>query len=400
MTATSATETLPGVPAARTRGRRFGFFAAVILLGAVALALIAGSTRSETAGLDPENTGPDGTMALVEVLRAQGVDVSIARTAEDAADALGPDTTLVVGFPQYLGRRAAERVRSAAQEHDSPSVILVPEPSLLAAWKLPATTYGGAPPDPVAAGCTDPAVHQGDKVTVEARVVVDDGVSGATSCFPVADPETGKPVGGSAMVRLPATADHPETVITAFPGAFTNRYVTEEAHAGVALRLLGGQTRLVWYHPGIDDLLQDDALEEKDPWPAWQLPALALLGVSFVIFALWAGRRLGRLVSEPLPVVVRAVESTEARALLYRRSKDRARACAILRQGTATRLRRRLGLGPGEGDAALVALVARASGTPPTDVAALLHGPAPTDDTELMRLAQQLHDLEERVKHE
>ena len=39
---------------------------------------------------------------------------------------------------------------------------------------------------------------------------------------------------------------------------------------------------------------------------------------------LWRGRRLGRLVVEPLPVVVQAVESTESRGRLYRRARDRA----------------------------------------------------------------------------
>ena len=45
---------------------------------------------------------------------------------------------------------------------------------------------------------------------------------------------------------------------------------------------------------------------------------------------LWRGRRLGPLVVEPLPVVVKAVESTQGRGRLYRRVRDRAHAAGIL----------------------------------------------------------------------
>ena len=104
---------------------------------------------------------------------------------------------------------------------------------------------------------------------------------------------------------------------------------------------------------------------------------------------LWRGRRLGRLVTEPLPVVVRAVETTEGRARMYRRSRAQDRAAATLRAATMARLRR-------------AHRAARAAPHPPTwspwspprtgipgaDVAAILLGPPPTDDAGLVRLAQ------------
>ena len=62
-----------------------------------------------------------------------------------------------------------------------------------------------------------------------------------------------------------------------------------------------------------------------------------------------ARRRLGRLVREPLPVVVRAVETTERRGRLYRRAGDRARAAAVLRLAPADRLARRLAVRRGAG---------------------------------------------------
>ena len=124
-----------------------------------------------------------------------------------------------------------------------------------------------------------------------------------------------------------------------------------------------------------------------------------LLGVAVIALALARGRRLGRLVPEPLPVVVRAIETTESRGRLYRRAGDPARAAAVLRAGTADRLARRLAVHRGAGPAGLVPAVSRATGRPAVEVADILFGPPPPDDAALIRLAQQLTDLEERAHH-
>ena len=46
--------------------------------------------------------------------------------------------------------------------------------------------------------------------------------------------------------------------------------------------------------------------------------ALWLLGIAMLAVIWWRGRRLGALASEPLPVTVRSLETTEARGRLYR----------------------------------------------------------------------------------
>ena len=170
------------------------------------------------------------------------------------------------------------------------------------------------------------------------------------------------------------------------------------------MRALGSTQRLVWYQPSSADALAPgiggvEASDARSVWPAWAGPAVALLLATVVLLALARGRRLGRLVREPLPVVVRAIETTQSRGRLYRRAGDRARAAAVLRSGTTERLARRLALGRGAGTAALVHATAVATGRPPVEVADILSGPAPPDDAALIHLAQQLTDLEERVRH-
>src|SRR4029079_16437584 len=119
------------------------------------------------------------------------------------------------------------------------------------------------------------------------------------------------------------------------------------------------------------------------------VPILALQRLLVVVVAaLWRGRRLGRLVTERLPVVVRAGETTRGRGRLYRRGRSYGHAAAALRAGTAARSAARLGL-PGWAPAPLVAAAAaRATSRRPADVEALLYGPPPTDDRGLADLAR------------
>jgi hypothetical protein len=112
-------------------------------------------------------------------------------------------------------------------------------------------------------------------------------------------------------------------------------------------------------------------------------------------------------VAEPLPVVVRAVETTEARGRLYRRASDRGRAASGLRAGSRSRLATRLGVSrrfsgtPGQVDPfveALVDAVARSTGRDRAEVHTLLDGPPPETDQALVLLAEQLAQLEENVR--
>ncbi len=66
------------------------------------------------------------------------------------------------------------------------------------------------------------------------------------------------------------------------------------------------------------------------PLAAW-LVAIQL-GVALLLAALWRARRLGPLVTERLPVVVRASETVEGHARLYRSRRARDRVAATLRQ--------------------------------------------------------------------
>jgi hypothetical protein len=151
---------------------------------------------------------------------------------------------------------------------------------------------------------------------------------------------------------------------------------------------------VVWLLPGV-------SAHGPGPASVWDLfPAgtgrvvwwLAAVGGLLV---LWRARRLGGIVSEPLPVSVRAAELVEGHGRLYARAGARDRAAAALRAATADRVARRLGLPRGAGPDAVVAAVAPLTGRPAADLTAVLSGPPPADDAQLVRLANELDRLEE-----
>ncbi len=385
--------------------RRTGVYAGIVALGVVLLSLLALSAQRPVAPLDPEGVGPEGARALAEVLRGQGVQVEVVRSIAGLEGAeVDPATTILVADTTTLGPGAATRTAGVARSAGR-LVLVNPDSGQLRRMEVPVDSYPGGAQD-LPARCDSPLARDDDSVgPTDARFLPQSAARGGVSCFPLPGPDGEDDAEGSgvALVALPAAAAHPETVVVGFGSSWTNESVTAASNAGLALRTLGSTPRLVWYQPGTSDLTAGGPGEDGDAaaqvWPAWTWPATVLLGIVVIALALARGRRLGRLVREPLPVVVRAVETTESRGRLYRRSGDRGRAATVLRLATRDRLGRRLAVPRAAGDTVLVNAVASASGLSSHDVGPLLFGPAPPDDTSLIQLAQQLTDLEERVRH-
>ncbi|MBO0829094.1 MAG: DUF4350 domain-containing protein, partial [Streptosporangiales bacterium] len=120
--------------------------------------------------------------------------------------------------------------------------------------------------------------------------------------------------------------------------------------------------------------------------------------LALAVFAFARGRRLGPVLAERLPVVVRATETTEGRSRLYRSLRARERAVQALRGGVVARLRSLVRLPRDADPSAVVAAVAEHTGRDPVEVEGLLHGAAPTDDATLVRLADELDALEKEVR--
>jgi hypothetical protein len=131
------------------------------------------------------------------------------------------------------------------------------------------------------------------------------------------------------------------------------------------------------------------------PWPAWLV--VIQLGIAVVLIGLWRARRLGPLIAERLPVVVRASETVEGHAALYQSRRARDRAAAALRGDLLARMLPALGLARDAPAEAVTEAVAARSRLSQHDVAGILYGTEPGTDAELVALARSLDELESEV---
>nr|QEO73986.1 hypothetical protein [uncultured bacterium] len=178
----------------------------------------------------------------------------------------------------------------------------------------------------------------------------------------------------------------------------TNDRLDEVGNAALVMRLLGQHEKLVWFVPALDDpALRQDQRPLTDLVPDGVKFGLLQVCVAIVLLALWRARRLGPVVTEPLPVVVRAAETVEGRARLYRRAGAADHAAGILREATVARLTHRLGLPRDAGPQEVVAAVAGHTGRHEKETHALLYGPPPASEPELVRLADALDALEKNL---
>jgi len=362
----------------RTVWRRARWWvAAALVVTVLAVVQLATSRTFSDEPYSPDNRDADGTRAVAQVLRGQGVRVEEVRTPQAAVRALDGAhgaTTLLVTYDSSV---PAEQV--AVLPGGATDVVLMAPSSELLDRVAPSVSYAYRDAaGPLAAGCADPdAVAAGSLAGSGTGLV--SSTADATSCF-VAD-------GAAAMVR--------EGNVTVLDSVdpFVNARVLEAGNAALALRVLGAHETLVWLTPSPRLMAA-----EADGNPASRSTWLVVLLALGALLVWWRGRRLGPLVAEPLPVVVPSDEVTIGRARLYRRARAAPHAAALLRAGTIDRIASSIGLAPHSDPDQVVGAVARAARRDPHEVRALLYGPAPTTTAALADLTTALDQLAREVR--
>ncbi len=355
--------------------------AVLVLLAGLLVAVTSGGGAARP--LDPASAAPGGARALAELLRDQGVRVDrLTRTAAVTRTAVRGSTLLVVD-PDLLADGQVEALRGTGAD----LVVL--------STRAPQRWVAG-----VGATAVDPAVRPPACALPEARRagVAEAGLVG----YDVDGTELGTAVrcyshdGRPSLVQ--GDVDGHLVTFVGTGAGFTNSSLDDDGNAALALGLLGGHDRLAWYLPSTEDLpaAAQKTFYELVPDAVWW--GLGQLLVAVLLLALWRARRLGPVVTEPLPVVVRAAETVEGRGRLYRRAGARGRAADALRAGVRDRLGPALGLPRRAEPGAVVAAVAARSSRPAGEVGSLLYGAAPADDAALVRLADGLDHLEREVR--
>ena len=210
----------------------------------------------------------------------------------------------------------------------------------------------------------------------------------AQLCFAYAD--------SYGYLELPLKSGKTLRIITN-PELVTNKYLDKDDNAALALYATGRGSEVAFYNAENADSFNSD--QQLKPYPSWLVPLMWQFALLALVWAFIVGRRQGRIVNEPLPVVAQGTETTVGRAGLYQRARASEHSGRILRIATIIRLGRRLGISP-NADATLVTqTVSMACNRTAKEIEYILYGPEPASAVELTQLSQALEQLEEEVKH-
>ncbi|WP_318203220.1 DUF4350 domain-containing protein [Streptomyces sp. SCL15-4] len=389
----ATTSTAPTGRQVWTRTRGLALAAVLILAAAVAMAAVRSTARH--GELDPRSADPYGSRAVAELLGQRGVSTRVVTTLDAARSAAGPDTTLLVAVPDRLTHRQQTHLRTATAASGGRTVLVA-----AGSWSVERLAPG-VTADPAVSGDSTLAPHCALPEARRAGTADTGGVRYTTthldadSCYPSERLAT--------LLRIPAASGDGDTVVLGAPDILYNERLDEQGNASLALQLLGSRPHLVWYLPSLSDASGARTGDQKDFFdllPSGWLWATVQLFVAAALAAFWRARRFGPLVAEKLPVAIRASETTEGRARLYRKANARDRAADALRSATRTRLAPLLGIPAAQAhtpEALLPALSARLTGDGQT-LHPLLFGPPPGDDAALIALTDQLDTLEREVR--
>jgi hypothetical protein len=363
----------------------------VLMTSALALTVLATGPQANTDDLDPANPGFNGAQGLAHVLSNHGVKVSVVRSQRELLDqSVDANTTVAITSTASLSATTA-RAALAHTVSAASLVLLDADPEVTKGMGLPVDSHLTDLTN-VTASCRGTVVGKDIQLAQADRSYTPTAKdSTAKTCFP------DKINGGSALVALPAAEGRPSVILIGGESLISNGLILNSDNAAIALHLFGQTDRLIWYVPSLADIAATEGTSRAIT-PAWFQPAVALGTSAVVLLCLWRGRRLGPLVTEPLPVIVRAVETTESRARMYRHCGDRTRALAVLQQATRRRLASHLGLSPNCDVSSLAAASAAVSGREYHDVLDLLDSPTAPDDSSLLERANTLSALEKEVR--
>jgi hypothetical protein len=253
------------------------------------------------------------------------------------------------------------------------------------------TLLGDAPISPLPPACALPAATLAGAADLGGSGLrVQAGPAHVAQCYR----EDGQPT----LVRFRSGGRLITVLGTGAP--LSDAYLAQQGNAALAINLLSSGGPVSWLVPTLPTSSgtggRPASFGSLVPFAA-KLVAIQL-ALALLLTVLWRARRLGPLVTEQLPVVVRASETVEGHARLYRSRRARDRVAAALRAAALARLTPAIGLAAGGATpTAVTAALAARSTLDEAKIADLLYGPPPGSDTALITLASDLDALEGEV---
>jgi hypothetical protein len=361
------------------RWRAIAILTAMIIAAGVIIALL--QPPAPSSYLDPNGTSPTGGHALADLLADRGQQVT--RTA--APTAASPGATLeLLTSPELLSSAQL----SQAARFNGDIVLVAPDSRALRALAPRVSLAGpGAGLAATEPACTaQPSALAGDAYLGGAALSTSDPA--AQECY-------SRPRGNPGYFLIRYQADDRTITVLASGAPLTNQYLAKDGDAALALNLLRSAGKITWVVPSAAALPAQPGTGQRSffslvPWPAYLIAIQLAIAVLFA--AAWRARRLGPLVAERLPVIVRAAETVEGHGRLYQARRARGRAAGELRAAAVARIGRLTG-----GDVSPNGLASR-TGESEQEIAALLGGPPPASDQELVALATGLDTLRRKIR--
>lgn len=204
-----------------TRSRGVALALVLLVVAAVAIAVVRSDARH--GRLDPRSADPSGSRAVAELLADRGVDTRVVTTLDEAADAAGPDTTLLVAVPDLLTPRQQTRLRTATKNSGGRTVLVA---SGIASVERLAP---GVMADP--ANSLDSTLEPGCDLPAAVRAgSADTGGIRYSSAHPEAD-ECYRSQRLPTLLRIPAPSGDGDTVLLGAPDILLNHRLDEHGNA-------------------------------------------------------------------------------------------------------------------------------------------------------------------------
>lgn len=351
--------------------------AALIIL----TALVIGAPGNNSAPLDPSSTAPDGTKALVLLLRELGANVHTDRTLPDAPDGVAlllqdrlnnADTSRLSRWVDAGGRLIVTDLGSdlAGVSPDSSGRDLI---------------LGRRSPELVGGDCPIAALRSVGSVKPDGDVLLrlpDGGVG----CFGA----------GDGYVLVARDEGQGTLVVVGGPSMWTNVNLGDAGNSVLAADLLAptrgtdvtfvGASKVGGGNKGLLSLISPRVIE-----------ALWGLAIAFVIAMVWRGRRLGRPVIEAMPVELPGSGLVEAAGNLLQEGGQRAHAAGILRRDLKRLITDRFGADPALPAREAAEIASARTGLPIEHFEEVLGGPPPASDRDLVALAHHMSDIRREV---
>lgn len=384
----------------------FGFISCILL---AMLANVVFNRAVDGRWLSPTSTSTNGAGALAAIVQNRGVELRHIDTQEkfsqiseiisqetlkdtDSAETRKEAVTILVINPDSLSApEVSELLETGA------NIVLITKNYF---WNLNDWGFSSnellvdreaADNSPVKANCADSRAVSAKTIEPIDKLFAYNSSSISTSCFTL-----GNETGTDNLAVLLTSKKFPQVSALSTGTIWENKNLQKAGNAALALNFLGQSKYLFWIEN------YSSFGNETEPLSEFTIPWLNVLFTSSLFCVLWLllyqARRFGKLVPEPMPVIVPAGEADLGRAQLYRASRDFPHLAKIKRANFIASYSTKYGLTYQSSSEQISGVFAQQSGNSTTLINELLFTRTIRTENDLQKLEKELQQLHQQLQ--